>query len=150
MLLPVPLDGRIIFTAVEDLEVVSGINPHPISELVSLIKCLTDAPPVIEEESSLVHELHGTLCQGGTSLCPGVHQSQLIAICYILYGNGAIDGVIVLGDIENGGEVPGVSMIQNPLLHLEAIRVGVECAVVGDLRGVELDHHLLALGCQGD
>lgn len=150
MLLPVPLDGRIIFTDVENLEVVSGINPHPISKLVSLIECLTDSSPVIEEESSLVHELHGTLCQGGTSLCPGIHQSQLISIGDILYGNGAINGVIVLSDIENGGEVPGVSMIQNPLLHLEAIRVGVECAVVGDLRGVELDHHLLALGCQGD
>jgi hypothetical protein len=41
-------------------------------------------------------------------------------------------------------------MIQDSLLHLEAIGVGVECAVVRDLRGVELDHHFLALGCQGD
>lgn len=41
-------------------------------------------------------------------------------------------------------------MIQDSLLHLEAIGVGVECAVVGDFRGEELDHHLLALGCQGD
>ena len=41
-------------------------------------------------------------------------------------------------------------MIQYSLLHLEAIGVCVECAVVGYLRGVELDHHLLALGGQGD
>jgi hypothetical protein len=148
--LPVPLDGRIILTAVEDLDVVSRINSHPVSELVGLIECLADASPVIEEEPSLVHELHGTLCQGGTPLCPGVHQSQLISICDILNGNCAIDGVIILGDVENGGEIPGVSMIQDSLLHLEAIRVGVECAVVGDVRGVELDYHLFALGCQGD
>lgn len=150
MFLPVPLDGCIIITAVEDLDVVSGINSHPVSELVSLIECFTDASPVIEEEPSLVHELHGTLCQGGTPLCPGVHQSQLISICDILNGNCAIDGVIILGDVENGGEIPGVSMIQDSLLHLEAIRVGEECAVIRDLWGVELDHHLLALGCQGD
>ena len=68
VLLPVPLNRCIIFTAVEDLEVVSSIYPHPVSELIGLIECLTDASPVIEEESSLVHELHGTLCQGGTSL----------------------------------------------------------------------------------
>lgn len=97
-----------------------------------------------------MHELHGTLCQGGTSLRSGVHQSQLVAIGNILNSNGAIDWVIVLSDIENGGEVPRVSVIQYSLLHLEAIGVGVECAVVGDFWGVELDHYLLALGCQGD
>ena len=68
MLLPVPLNGLIVFTAVKDLEVVSGIYPNPVSELIRLIECLADSSPVIEEKSSLVHELHGTLCQGGTSL----------------------------------------------------------------------------------
>ena len=41
-------------------------------------------------------------------------------------------------------------MIQDSFLHLEAIRVGKECTVVRDFRSVELDDHLLALGCQGD
>ena len=86
VLLPIPLNGRIIFTGVENLEVVGGIYPHPVSELIGLIERLTDTSPVIEEESSLVHELHGTLCQRGTSLRSGVHQSQLIAIGDIFDG----------------------------------------------------------------
>ena len=86
MLLPIPLNGRIIFTGVENLEVVGGIYPHPVSEFIGLIESLTDTPPVIEEESSLVHELDGTLCQRGTSLRSGVHQSQLIAIGDIFDG----------------------------------------------------------------
>ena len=150
MLLPIPLNGRIIFTGIEYLEVVGGIYPHPVSELIGLIERLTYTSPVIEEKSSLVHELDGTLCQRGTSLRSGVHQSQLIAIGDIFDGYGAIDRVIVLSDIENSREVPRVSMIQDSFLHLEAIRVGKECAVVRDFRSVELDDHLLALSCQGD
>lgn len=41
-------------------------------------------------------------------------------------------------------------MIQDSLLHLETIGVGVECAIVRYLRCKELDHHLLALGRQGN
>ena len=41
-------------------------------------------------------------------------------------------------------------MVQDPLLHLQAVGISVECAVVHDVRCVELDHYLFALGGHRD
>jgi hypothetical protein len=97
-----------------------------------------------------MHQLDGTLSERGSALAPGVHQSKLAAICNVSDDDGTIDWVIVLGHVQDGREVPGRPIVQDALLHLQAVGVRVEGLVIVDVRGVELDDYLLALGRKGD
>jgi len=72
------------------------------------------------------------------------HHSHLVAIYWISNSDCTVYRIVVLSHIQVWWEVPCGSIVQDSLLHLQAIGVSVESLVVSYLRGLELNDNLFA------
>jgi len=118
--------------SIKDLEPVSGIDLETISIAVSLIEYLDNTLVVINDESSVVDELDGTIYKSCRSTLRFlVHNSNLShirtgVVVEVSHGNSGVHWVVVRGDILVCAQIELWSFILNSCLHFKTVGVSIE------------------------
>jgi len=80
-----------------------------------------------------LHELNAAVLNDCTALRAVVEHGHLEVRFRVEDRNGRVDWIVVAGDFLVRGEVEGGALVNDPLLHLKTVRVGVERAVAVDV-----------------
>lgn len=145
--LDLSLEALLLLRVVEALDVL-GRDDDAHVVLVSFVEGLAHSSAVVVVHSSVLHQLDSALLNHSACLRSGVHHNHGLVLVLVLDADGCLDGVVVGGDVLVGGEVPGCSVVESSLHHLEPVAVGGEIVVVVDVKGLEVDGHFLALIAQ--
>jgi hypothetical protein len=134
--------------SIEELNVVGGWYGDSIAEWSLLIQSFSNTTTVIilTTVAAVLHELDSTIDEHGATLRAIIHDGHLGVGGFVNNGDGIIDGVVVGSDIKTtfeDGQVPCWSVVQDALLHFEAVWIGVEHLIVIQV-GVEIHSHFLA------
>ena len=136
--------------------VVGGFDSDAIAVSILLVEVLIHTLVIISEDSPVLHQLDVASVERRTSLRSIIHDSKSQIV--ILDGNSRIDWIevgrdVVVRSIVVHLDVPSGSVVADSLLHLETVRVSIECAMKWTVRvrpgdasingRIELENHLV-------
>lgn len=130
-----------------DIDVVLGIDLLAITVRIGLVERFLNTSVIVFDEASAVHDFDvaGSLEVSRATSGPLDHDSGLSGHLLVPDGDSTSDWVVVGRDVLVTRVVPHGSEVEDSLLHLETIGVGVEgLVVVSEAIELEVHDHVLA------